>query len=64
MSKAPAGTGSCAFCEIVSGNTRSNIVFEDEHSLAFLDNRPLFPGHSLLVPREHHETPHFRGGED
>jgi histidine triad (HIT) family protein len=31
-------------------------VFEDEHSLAFLDNRPLFPGHSLLVPREHHET--------
>lgn len=32
------------------------MVFEDERSLAFLDHRPLFPGHSLLVPREHHET--------
>ena len=32
------------------------MVFEDEASLAFLDNRPLFPGHSLLVPREHYET--------
>ena len=32
------------------------MVFEDELSLAFLDNRPLFPGHSLLVPREHYET--------
>jgi histidine triad (HIT) family protein len=31
-------------------------VFEDEHSLAFLDHRPLFPGHSLLVPREHVAT--------
>jgi len=31
-------------------------VFEDEVSVAFLDNRPLFPGHALLVPREHHET--------
>lgn len=31
-------------------------MFEDEISVAFLDNRPLFPGHSLLVPREHHET--------
>jgi histidine triad (HIT) family protein len=50
------GTGSCAFCEIVKGNIATNIVFEDEHSIAFLDKRPLFPGHSLLVPREHHET--------
>jgi histidine triad (HIT) family protein len=32
------------------------LVFEDDRSVAFLDNRPLFPGHSLLVPREHHET--------
>ena len=32
------------------------MVFQDEVSLAFLDHRPLFPGHSLLVPREHHET--------
>ena len=34
----------------------ASIVFEDEVSLAFLDHRPLFPGHSLLVPKEHFET--------
>ncbi len=32
------------------------MVFADEASIAFLDSRPLFPGHSLLVPREHLET--------
>lgn len=32
------------------------MVFEDSVSLAFLDRRPLFPGHCLLVPREHFET--------
>jgi histidine triad (HIT) family protein len=46
----------CAFCSIVSGETEAHIVFEDDVSLAFLDNRPLFPGHSLLIPREHLET--------
>jgi histidine triad (HIT) family protein len=46
----------CAFCAIVAGERDAHVVFEGETSLAFLDNRPLFPGHSLLVPREHHET--------
>jgi histidine triad (HIT) family protein len=46
----------CAFCEIASGEVAATIVFEDEISLAFLDNRPLFHGHSLLIPRAHHET--------
>jgi histidine triad (HIT) family protein len=47
----------CRFCAIVAGDEEAAyVVFEDEHSLAFLDHRPLFPGHSLLVPREHHET--------
>jgi histidine triad (HIT) family protein len=46
----------CAFCRIAAGEAEAHVVFEDEHSLAFLDNRPLFPGHSLLIPREHHET--------
>lgn len=32
------------------------IVFEDETSLAFLDHRPLFPGHTLLIPKQHYET--------
>jgi histidine triad (HIT) family protein len=40
----------------VAREIASHVVFEDERSLAFLDDRPLFPGHSLLVPREHHET--------
>jgi histidine triad (HIT) family protein len=46
----------CRFCEIVAGTTPGQIVLEDARSLAFLDNRPLFPGHSLLVPRDHHDT--------
>jgi histidine triad (HIT) family protein len=46
----------CRFCEIVTGSVPSQIVLEDGRSLAFLDNRPLFPGHSLLVPRDHHDT--------
>lgn len=33
-----------------------HLVLEDEHSIGFLDNRPLFHGHTLLVPRGHHET--------
>ncbi len=43
----------CAFCDIVSGETPAYVVYEDEVSLAFLDKRPLFPGHCLLVPRQH-----------
>src|SRR3954447_4051970 len=46
----------CAFCAIIAGETDAQFVFEDEISVAFLDNRPLFPGHTLLVPREHHEA--------
>jgi histidine triad (HIT) family protein len=46
----------CRFCAIVAGEESAHVVFEDEVSLAFLDHRPLFPGHSLLVPREHYET--------
>jgi histidine triad (HIT) family protein len=46
----------CRFCQIIAGDESAHLVFEDESSIAFLDNRPLFPGHSLLVPREHHET--------
>jgi histidine triad (HIT) family protein len=44
------------FCKIVSGSIEAAIVFEDEASLAFLDNRPLFHGHTLLIPKEHVET--------
>jgi histidine triad (HIT) family protein len=46
----------CLFCRIASGVIPAATAFEDEHSLAFLDHRPLFPGHCLLIPRTHHET--------
>jgi histidine triad (HIT) family protein len=46
----------CLFCRIVSGEVPAVIVYEDKNTVAFLDHRPLFPGHVLLVPREHFET--------
>ena len=46
----------CIFCKIIRGELSGAIVFEDDHALAFLDHRPLFPGHCLLVPKTHYET--------
>jgi histidine triad (HIT) family protein len=46
----------CLFCAIVAGDVDAEVVYEGERTLAFLDNRPLFPGHTLLVPRDHHEA--------
>jgi len=45
----------CTFCGIVAGDPAARVL-EDESFVAFLDVRPLFPGHTLLVPRDHHET--------
>ena len=47
---------SCLFCGIVNNEVSASVVFQDEISLAFLDHRPLFPGHCLLVPRNHFGT--------
>ena len=46
----------CPFCEIVMGKLPAFLVLQDEHSLAFLDRRPLFPGHCLLIPKRHFNT--------
>ena len=46
----------CLFCKIVRGEVPARLVFEDEISLAFLDHRPVFPGHCLLIPKAHYET--------
>jgi len=46
----------CLFCSIVSGAVEAAVVYEDADCLVFLDHRPLFPGHCLVVPREHSET--------
>ncbi|MEI5672247.1 MULTISPECIES: HIT family protein [unclassified Nocardioides] len=46
-------TRSCVFCAIVAGETEADRVLETEDLVAFLDQRPVFKGHVLLVPREH-----------
>jgi histidine triad (HIT) family protein len=46
----------CRFCAIVAGDAEAAVVGDDERTVAFLDDRPLFHGHVLLVPRVHHET--------
>jgi histidine triad (HIT) family protein len=45
----------CAFCRIASGAVATAKVFETPHCLAFLDHRPLFSGHCLVIPRVHYE---------
>ena len=45
--------GDCLFCAIVAGDVESEVVLENEHVFGFLDVRPVFKGHVLLVPREH-----------
>jgi histidine triad (HIT) family protein len=45
--------GDCLFCSIVGGDVAADVVLEDEHVVGFLDHRPVFKGHVLLVPREH-----------
>ncbi|TDB77389.1 HIT family protein [Actinomadura sp. KC216] len=46
----------CLFCEIAKGERAAHIVMDTPDALAFLDVRPLFKGHTLLVPRAHYET--------
>jgi histidine triad (HIT) family protein len=46
----------CDFCDIVAGRRDAHRLFEDGTAVAFLDAKPLFPGHTLVVPREHVET--------
>ncbi|WCB96397.1 Protein hit [Baekduia alba] len=43
----------CVFCDIIAGTVPASIVYADEDHVAFLDRRPLFEGHTLLVPRAH-----------
>ena len=43
----------CIFCGIVAGEVDAEVVLETDDMVAFLDRRPVFKGHALLVPREH-----------
>ncbi|HKP75570.1 MAG TPA: HIT family protein [Longimicrobiaceae bacterium] len=47
---------SCFFCRIALGKEPAALVLERAAVVAFLDHRPLFPGHCLVIPREHVET--------
>lgn len=46
----------CLFCRIVAGDVAAHVVLDEPELLAFLDHRPVFPGHTLVVPRRHHAT--------
>ena len=48
-----AARDKCSFCAIIRGEARAVIVLETDNLLAFLDHRPLFRGHTLLVPKAH-----------
>jgi histidine triad (HIT) family protein len=48
--------GDCIFCKIRDGEIPAHIVLDEPDTLAFLDQRPVFRGHVLVIPRVHHET--------
>ncbi|CAA9475775.1 MAG: Zinc-binding protein of the histidine triad (HIT) family [uncultured Solirubrobacteraceae bacterium] len=50
------GSGGCLFCRIAAGDAPAAVVHSDEQTVAFLDVRPVFEGHTLVVPRVHVET--------
>jgi len=45
----------CIFCQIASGKLPSTKVYEDDRFLAFMDINPVARGHTLVIPKEHHE---------
>jgi histidine triad (HIT) family protein len=44
----------CVFCKIASGEIPADKVYEDDKFLAFMDIRPVNPGHVLVIPKDHH----------
>lgn len=46
----------CTFCDIGAGTIDAHLVYSDDSLVAFLDHRPVFAGHVLVMPRTHHET--------
>jgi histidine triad (HIT) family protein len=45
----------CIFCEILEGKRKGHIIYEDDEHVAFLDKYPIDDGHTLVIPRQHHE---------
>ena len=50
------GVSDCVFCAIAAGDKAQPVVLADEHTVAFLDARPVFKGHVLVIPRRHYQT--------
>ena len=48
--------GDCAFCAVINGSEPSHVVLDEPDVLAFLDHRPMFKGHVLVIPRAHYVT--------
>jgi len=46
---------SCIFCDILDGKRDGHLIYEDESHIAFLDKYPVDVGHSLIIPKKHHE---------
>ena len=44
----------CLFCKIIKKEIPADIIYEDKEVIAFLDIKPVHPGHTLLIPKEHH----------
>ncbi len=53
-----AAINDCIFCKIIAGEIPSKRIYEDEEFLAFLDIFPASRGHSLVIPKKHHEDIH------
>lgn len=45
----------CTFCQIVKGESDAVKVYEDDEFVAFMDNRPINKGHTLIVPKKHYD---------
>jgi histidine triad (HIT) family protein len=46
----------CIFCKIRDGEVPAHVVLDEDLTFAVLDQRPVFPGHVLVMPRAHHQT--------
>lgn len=45
----------CIFCKIAKGDVPTHVLYENEFVIAFPDINPIAPGHTLVIPKEHHQ---------
>jgi histidine triad (HIT) family protein len=57
-------TETCVFCQIIRNEAPHSKVYEDETTMAFLSNRPVNTGHTLIVPKKHYESIHEISDEE